>query len=87
MDLAEIKRTQCKRWRKGEKIGGQQLTKQKDKVRKESCYLSIPGWSTQIHLPTPIHKLNTVRRGSTEQGFGLGVFVTYRQNRMFKNRK
>lgn len=41
---------------------GQQLTKQKDKVRKESCYLSIPEWTTQIRPPAPIHRLNTTVR-------------------------
>lgn len=39
---------------------GQQLTKQKDKVKNESCYLSIPGRTTQIHLPIPIQEQSTV---------------------------
>lgn len=39
--------TNNERDREKERNRGQQLTKQKDKVRKESCYLSIPGWTTQ----------------------------------------
>lgn len=40
---------------------GQQLTKQKDKVKNESCYLSIPGQTTQIHLPIPIQEQKSLQ--------------------------
>lgn len=33
--------------------------KTKDEVKKESCYLSVPGRTTQIHLPTPSQRPNT----------------------------
>lgn len=51
---------------------GQQLTKQKDKVKNESCYLSIPGRTTQIHLPIPNPGTKHSLRGRVEPDCGLG---------------
>lgn len=38
---------------------GQQLIKQRDKVKTERRYLFIPEQITQMHTPNPINRLNT----------------------------
>lgn len=43
-ELERMKKSKVER--EGERA---QLKKQRDKVRKERSYLSIPGWTTQTH--------------------------------------